>query len=489
MRHLRTPTALVAPLLIGATMLSGCTVGPDYKGPPALGAGAPPAAFARGGAAPATAPLAGKWWTALGDPLLNSLQDRALAANADLAAAQARIRQARAALKAQRANALPSVSATGAYAHASLPGLNVQQDSGSGSSGSSDSNGSSSFDFYNIGFDASWELDLFGANRRSVEASRAQAEQMDAKLADAQVTLTAEVAQAYVNLRDRQRRIALGQRSVTLGEQALALTRQRFDHGTATRAELEQARQQLEEARAQLVPLATQRDSYCDELATLLALAPGALDAELQAPTSTDAAVPLPPAQVAIGDPAALLRNRPDIRAAERELAMQIAKIGTAEAARFPKVQFMGIFGLGGTSPSDLVDPSSFTALLAPQISWSFLDFGRNRAKVAQAEAVRDEAEAKYRAAVLSGLRDAEGALARFRDQHAIVADRARALVAARTAADLAAQRERAGTATKIDAAEAERRRLSAESSLAAEEAALTGAFISVEKALGLGWA
>lgn len=472
MARTRTPLALLM-----AGTLTACTVGPDYKGAPALGAGAPPAAFVRAGAAPSPAPLAGRWWTILADPVLNALEDRALAANADLSAAQARLRQARAALRIQRVNGMPSTNLQGTYAHASLPGLNVQEE-GSG-------DGSSSFDFYNVGFDASWEFDLFGGNRRSVEAARAQVGEAEARLADAQVSLSAEVAQAYVNLRDRQRRIALGQRSVALGEQALMLGQQRLASGTATRAQIEQARQQLDETRAQLVPLATQRDAYLDELATLLGLAPGALDTELAATASA----PLPPAEVAIGDPGALLRNRPDIRAAERELALQTAKIGVAEAARFPKVKFMGLFGLGGTSPSDLVDPGKLTALLSPQISWSFLDFGRNRARIGQAEAVRDEAEASYRAAVLGGLRDAEGALARFRDQRLIVADRARALASASTAADLAAQRERAGTATKIDTADAERRRLTAESSLAAEEAALTAAFISVEKALGLGWA
>ncbi|PZU08678.1 efflux transporter outer membrane subunit [Sphingomonas sp.] len=462
--------------LTALSSLAGCTVGPDYRGAPSLGAGAPPPAFVRSDASATTPAPAGRWWTALGDATLDALEERALAANADLAAAEARLRQARAALRVERANGRPSANLQGTYLHARLPGVNVGEDDGGG--------GSSSVDFYNQGFDASWELDLFGGKRRSVEAARAQAEEAEAKRADARVSLTAEVAQAYVNLRDRQRRIALGRQSVALGEQALALGQQRLERGTATRAEIEQMRQQLDETRAQLVPLATQRDAYLDELATLLALAPGALDAELAAPVTA----PLPPAQVAIGDPATLLRNRPDIRAAERELAAQTAKVGVAEAARFPKVSFMGIFGLGGSDVSDLVDPGSLAALLAPRISWSFLDFGRNRAKITQAEAVRDEADAKYRAAVLAGLRDAEGALARFRDQRLIVADRARAFAAARASADLTAQRERAGTATKIDLADAERRRLTAESSLAGEEAALTTAFISVEKALGLGW-
>jgi NodT family efflux transporter outer membrane factor (OMF) lipoprotein len=466
-------------------LLSGCTVGPHYAGPPeAAPRAAKSAAFARAGDLPlAQQPPVARWWETLGDPTLNALETRALAANPDLAAAGARLRQARASLREQKANLLPKGDATAMYAHARFPGLNIgssDSDSGGNSGG-----GATDLNLYNLGFDASWEVDLFGGQRRAVEAARATAEGAEASLADAQVSLTAEIAQAYVNVRDRQRRIAIDRRSVALQEQMLALTRQRFAQGTASRLEVERLAQQLESTRADVTPLAAELDAYRDELATLTGDEPGALDATL----GEVGALPLPPAQVAIGDPAGLLQRRPDIRAAERTLAADTAKIGQAEAARFPRVSFMGIVGLGGTKPGNLTDLDDFTALLAPQLSWSFLDFGRNAAKVRQAEGVRDEAEAKYRSAVLAALRDAEDSLSRFRNRRITVATLARARLSAETAADLSRQRHVAGTGTLIDLLDAERQALEAEQGLSTAEAGLTQDYVAIQKALGLGWA
>ena len=196
----------------------------------------------------------------------------------------------------------------------------------------------------------------------------------------------------------------------------------------------------------------------------------------------------MPPATIPVGDPAALIARRPDIRSAERTLASYTAKIGQAEAAKFPSVKFMGIIGLGGTDPSDLTKLDDFTALLAPQLSWNFLDFGRNRARVAQADAARDEAEAQYRQTVLGALRDAEDALSRFKYRRIIVATLARAKASADEAAALSAQRYQAGTTTLIDLLDTRRQQIAADQSLSQGETALTGDFISIQKALGLGW-
>jgi NodT family efflux transporter outer membrane factor (OMF) lipoprotein len=465
-----------------ATALTGCMVGPHYAGPPdAAPRAAKAASFARAGDMPvAPRPPVAHWWESLGDPTLSAIEQRALAANPDLAAAEARLRQARASLREQKANLLPKASPTAAYAHARFPGLNI----GNSNSGDS-SSGSTDVDLYNLGFDASWEVDLFGGQHRAVEAARATAESAEANIADAQVSLTAEVAQAYVNVRDRQRRIALSRRSVAMQEQMLALTQQRYQRGTASRLDVERLSQQLDSTRADVTPLNAERDAYLDELATLTGDEPGALDASLAVGDTT---VPLPPAEVAIGDPAAMLQRRPDIRAAERTLAADTAKIGQAEAARFPRLSFMGIVGLGGTSPSDLTHLDDFTALVAPQISWSFLDFGRNAAKVKQAEGVRDEAEAQYRSTVLAALRDAEDSLSRFRNRRMTVATLARAKASADEAATLSRQRYAAGTTTLIDLLDTQRQQIEAEQSLSIAEAGLTGDFVAIQKALGLGW-
>ena len=460
--------------LVPLALAAGCTVGPDYAGPSAA---PPPARFVRGGdAVAAGGPQLALWWESLGDPTLSDLETRALAANPDLAAAQARVRQARAAFRQERANRLPSANASALYAHAHIPGLDLQD------------GGASDLDLYNLGFDASWEVDLFGGERRKIEAARAQAEAAQARLADAQVSLTAEVAQAYVNLRDRQRRIALSAAQTARQERMLALTRQRFDRGTASRIDVERLSQRLDATRAQATPLSAERDAYLDALAVLTGAEPGALDAILTPAGASPPALPRLPAQVTIGDPAALIRQRPDIRAAERALAADTAKIGQAQAARFPRLSFMGIIGIGGSSPSDITNLSDVTTLLAPQLSWSLLDFGRNAAKLRQAEGVRDETEAKYRAAVLAALRDAEDSLSRFAARRGTVAQLARAERSAQSMVTLSDQRYRAGTTTLIDLLDTERQALAATQDLTEAQAALVADYVAIQKALGLGW-
>ncbi|SFR91342.1 efflux transporter outer membrane subunit [Sphingomonas jatrophae] len=471
-----TPPALLA------LALAGCTTGPDYAGPPpAAPNAAAGGAFRRAGDGLTTAePVLARWWEALGDPTLNALEARALAANPDIAVASARLRQARAEFRTQRANRLPNVNASALYAHARVPGLDL----GSEEEGGGGGGGTSSLNVYNLGFDSSWEVDLFGGTARAIEAARAGADAAEARLADAQVSLTASVAEAYLNLRDRQARFALNQAIIARQEQALALTRQRLAAGTVTQAEVERLVQALDGSRADITPLRAQRDSYLDLLATLTGTEPGVEDAAL----GTVQPVPLPPEQVAIGDPAALLQRRPDIRAAERTLAADTARIGQARAARFPRLSFMGIVGIGGSRLTDLTKLDDLAAIAAPQLSWGFLDFGRNRARITKAEAVRDESEARYRGAVLTALRDAEGALSRFGASRVTLASLARAERSAGAVASLARQRYAAGTGTLIEQLEAEQRQMQAEQALIQARANLTLSYVAIAKALGLGW-
>ncbi|MCB4860678.1 efflux transporter outer membrane subunit [Sphingobium sp. PNB] len=478
---MRFPQTVLPPAILPLLTLAACTAGPDYQGPEAARPVSPAARFVRTPAdAGPQAPAAAAWWTALGDPVLDALESRALAASPGVAVAEARVRQARASLRTERANALPNVNASALYVHATVPGVDL----GNSEEDSSDGGDSQSLNFYNLGFDASWEVDLWGGRRRGVEAVRAQVEAAQANVADAQVSLTAEIAQAYVNLRDRQQRIALAQQATARQREMLRLTEQRHAGGTASALEVEQQRNQLEQSDAALLPLSAERDAYLNALATLAGEAPGALDAMLAAP----APVPLPPAQVAVGDPAALLRRRPDIRAAERQFAAATARIGVAEAARFPSLSFMGLIGIGGTDPGDLVDLDTLAAIAMPRLSWSFLDLGRNAARVGQAEGVRDEAAAQYRQAVLNALRDGEDALSRFGARRLSVASAARSKASAERAAALMRQRFEAGTATRIQLLDAERQSLSAAQALTQGTAAMTADYIALQKALGLGW-
>ncbi|WP_051971546.1 efflux transporter outer membrane subunit [Massilia sp. 9096] len=504
------------PLLLCALVaaaLAGCTtVGKNYAGAPA----APQSqggAFARAGDAAlpgqTVSQTPSNWWSALNDPELDSLEQRALHANPSLDRARARLRQARAALREESANNLPNGSANATAAHVRFP-KNSPLSGGSSSQASGAQSGEagaaaggaggaggglqlpSSLNLYNVGFDATWEIDLFGGTRRAVEAARASAQAAEAGIADAQVSLAAEVALAYTNLRSAQQRLALSEGAVIRQQRMVDLTAARAERGTASQLDLTRIQAQLESTRADREPLLAQVDIYRDELATLIGLAPGALDAELdrkpQAGSSDAGAVPLPPNQVATGDPAALLRRRPDIRAAERQLAASNARIGQAEAAKFPRLTLLGVIGIGGTRPSDLTHLDNFSAIGAPQLSWNVLDFGRNAARVEQAEGARDEADAQYRQAVLQALRDAEDSLARFRQGRVTVATAARAKALADKATYLMQARQQAGTATLIDVLDTERQQIAAEQNLAQAQAALTSGFIGLQKALGLGW-
>lgn len=470
------------PLLLS---LAACTVGPDYVRPQ-IAATAGSTGFARSGhTAQLGKEITAQWWTVFRDPILDSLEEKAHAANADVEIATARLRQARAGLRLERANSRPNANVQALYLHGELPPTNL------GAIGSSDAEGGSgqeatrtSLDFYNAGFDASWEVDLFGGKRRAREAAAATAEAYGADLDDVRVTLSAEIAQAYINLRDVQARLSLAEQSARLQREMLVLLRQRAMAGTVSRGEVAQLVGEVENTDANITPLNAQRDAYLNSLAVLVGEAPGALDTLL----TPNRPVPLPPAAVAIGDPGELLLRRPDIRSAERTLAAQTAKIGVAEAARFPKLSFMGVIGLGGSDPGDVFDLSNVSALALPRLTWNVLDFGRNKARIDQQAGLRDEALGRYRRAVLAALQDAEDSLGRYGSRRMIVASAARADQAAEQATDLAKQNYRAGTLRRGDWLNAERQRLSAAQALSQSTAAMSNDFVALQKALGLGW-
>ncbi|PCD02144.1 RND transporter [Sphingomonas spermidinifaciens] len=462
--------------LLPLAALAACTVGPNYEGPKSAGAVAAPAAFVRAGDSSVAAPAVADWWRGLNDAELDSLVERALKDNPSIAVAEARLRQARSALRLDRANGLPNANVQGTYLRAELPN--------GGLTGGEADGGTTGIDFYNVGFDASWEIDLFGGQKRRVEAARAGVGAAEAQVADAQVSLTAEVASAYVNLRDRQRRLELGRATAETRRRILGLTEQRFRAGTASQLDVERIRGLVVESDAAIVPIDAERDAYLNALAVLVGEAPGTLDAELSAPRP----VPLPPARVDVGDPAQLLERRPDVRAAERVLAQRTAQIGLTKAAAMPRISFLGLIGIGGTDPGDLFDLGNLVGIAAPRLQWNALDFGRNAARLGQAEGQRDEAAAQYRAAVLTALRDAEDALSRYAARRATVAAAARSKATADRAAALMQQRYSAGVATLIDTLDAERQRTAAEQSLVQATAAMTADYVALQKALGLGW-
>jgi len=466
-----------AVILAAVLALAACKSGPDYALPPAPASKAMAnGAFLRAGDL-ASAPAPSRWWQGLGDAQLNALIARGLVEAPGPAAAEARLRQARAGLASTRAGLLPAGGASLLYAHAGLPDGAI-----GGSSSSSGSSGSSNIGLFNAGFDAQWEADLWGGKRRDVERAEAEAGATEARLADAQVMLSAEIARAYVAFRGRQASLALLDQRHALELRLAEVARVRFAGGTAPRQPLEAAQARAERSEAEQAGVAAEVAVYSDTLAVLTGQAPGEL-ADL-----APAAIPLPPAEVAVGDPAALLARRPDIRMAERQLAAATAKIGMEKAKRFPTVSFMGLIGIGGTSGGDLFDVSKLSTIALPRLTWNFLDFGRGAAAVRSAEAGHDAALADYRGRVLGALQDAEAALARYGAARIALARAASGAGHAREIARLQAMRAKAGTAPPAEALEAQHQTIEAQMAESAARADLTQGYIALAKALGLGW-
>ena len=460
--------AKLSAVALSAAALAGCVVGPDYKGPPHPAPLAEQAtAFHRALLAQAApAPPPAHWWTALQDPELDRLVDAALAASPDVRAAEARLRQSRALVTEQQRNVLPNGSASTGLLYARIPG------------GVLPGAPASELKLFNAGFDATWEIDLFGGALLAAD----QAQAVQANLDDARVSLAAEVARIYVGLRDQQQRRSIAEQSVALESRMVELSSQRNGQGVESSLDLERLRAQLETTRETLIPLQSDIEGSLDRLAVLTGREPGALDAEL----SIAGAVPELPADVPVGDPADLLRRRPDIRAAERKLAAQNAVVGERTADLFPKVNLIGLLGWGSTDIGRLFDGT--TGLAAPLLQWNALDFGRTRARIDQAKAASDEATAQYEGTVLNALGEVETALARLGHARQDVIAQARIKASADKAATLMRQRQTAGVASVVDVIDTERTRLNAEQNLLVAKATLIDDYVALQKSLGLGW-
>lgn len=480
MRSTRRQTAAAALAL--ALLLGGCAVGPDYRAPqpdlPAAWAAAATAvaradaaASARDAATETTAADAPQpvpdpaWWHRFGDPVLDELVERALAANTDVRSASARLRAARA-YNAQAEGALwPSV---GAYASASRA-----------SDGGRDATTA-----YGLGFDASWEVDLFGGLRRGVEAAAADADASAATLAATQVTLVAEVARDYVLLRGYQLRLQITQANLDSQAQTLQLTEWRAQAGLVGTLDVEQARANTEQTRAQLPQLVDAIAQTRHALAVLLNQAPESLNALL----GDTAAIPSAAAQPLLGVPADLLRRRPDVVAAERSLAAATARIGVAEAARYPSLNLSGTLGLQGAALSALSGSGAATRLIAGSLLAPIFDASQLRQQVVIRTAEQEQALAAYEAALTGALRDVEDARSALFNGRERGAALAQAVQAARNAALLASFRYRSGLVDFQTVLDTERSVRTLEDSQASTQADTAIAMIQLYKALGGGW-
>ncbi|MFW3895211.1 efflux transporter outer membrane subunit [Pseudomonas bharatica] len=463
---------------LALAILSGCTVGPDYSGPPQSLTTANANARLPHDQNPAShQPAVAQWWLDLHDAELNWLVTTALANSPDIAQAQAKLKQSRAGLREQQASAYPSASTNATMIRMRSPDLS--QFTGGDTGG-----GRAPLSLYLVNFDASWEADLFGGTRRAIEAAHATAQATAAELADTQVQLVAEVVQNYVDLRDRQARLALVEETVTADQQIVDLTFERRNQGVTSELQVEQVLTQADSTRAKRLPLQAQIIESLDQLALLCGLEPGTLDDQL----TSRASMPLMPEHVPITNPTQLLMSRPDIRIAERELASATAQIGEKKADWFPKLSLLGDLGFSAGDPGHLARKSNGTWLLIPRLTWNALDFGRTKAAIEQAESGRDLAQAKYRKTVLNALRDADSSLARYGYQRQHVAMLIDIQRSAERAAELTQQRYRSGTANTLDWLDAERTRFNAQQERISGEGQLLKDFAALHKALGLGW-
>jgi len=456
---------------IAAVALFGCTaVGPNYSEPTLPLPGTWTRVDAVGGtSSPAPAGDLSVWWRRFGDATLTELVEQALATSPDVRAAQARLREARARRALAGAGLYPSVTAS----------ATVSRSRGSGEVGSG-----STLELYNVGFDATWEPDVFGGTRRAVEGAQADLERSLAGLQDTHVSLAAEVALNYLDLRSFQTRLRIARDNLASQTETAQLTDWRAQAGLVSAIEAEQARTAVEQTRAALPTLETGIAQAGHRLAILLGRAPGSLQARLAEP----AGVPAPPESVAVGIPADTLRQRPDVRAAERRLAAETARIGQATAARFPDFTLHGSIGLEALSFGALGSGHALARSLLAGVSGVLFDGGRLRHQVEIQEAVRDQAYTAYETAVLNALLDVENALAALANGSSRAVALTSAAESARNAARYATQRYASGLIDFQAVLDTQRTLLAVEDNLASARTDTASAFVRLYKALGGGW-
>jgi multidrug efflux system outer membrane protein len=455
-------------VLAASMMLAACAVGPDYQAPQKEVA----RSFDNIDATYSTDQGAAQFWQSFADPQLDQLVGEALASNHDLRIAMTRVREARALRRDAAFDLAPAVNAGGGYtktrtsAETTLPGTSRESS------------------YYDAGFDAFWELDFFGGVRRGLEASDAALGAEEAAMRDTQVIVTAEITRAYFELRGQQLQLDVARRNVANQQSTLDLAKVRLEAGSGTEFDTARAQAQLSATHGTIGPLEAAVARSIHRLSVLIGREPGALRAELASPRN----LPPLPGIVPVGDPAGMLRRRPDIRVAERELAGATARIGVAVADLFPRVTFTGSAGYVAGSSGSLGDRGTDAYVLAPGLSWAIFDLGHVQARIGAARWRKEGALLRYEQVVLQALEETEDSLvthARARDR--LVHDEA-AVRASNTAAGLARVRYENGASDFLQVLDAERTLLQSEDQLARSRTLAATSLIAVYKSLGGGW-
>lgn len=409
------------------------------------------------------------WWLILDDPVLTSLIEQAVASNLDLKDARAQVRQARALRGISKADRFPTIDASGA---ARLS--RSSEDTGSGAERK----------LYSAGFDATWELDLFGGKQRAIEAAEAELQVSEEDLRDVLVSLLAEVALNYVEVRSFQTRLSVANANLDAQKETYNIAQWRFQAGLSTRLDVEQAKYNLEQTRSRIPDLHTGFEQAGNRLSVLLGQYPGSLKIAL----AEHKAIPVAPLEVAVGVPADVLRHRPDVRRAERQLAAQTAQVGVATADLYPKFSLLGSIGLEALSLNNLFLFGSRTHSIGPRITWPVFDAGTIRKNIDVQSALQEQALIQYEAAILKALEEVENALVAYAEEHSRRQSLSDATEAAQQAAGLAQSLYLSGLIDFTDVLDAQRSLLSFQDQLSVSESEVTSNLITLYKALGGGW-
>lgn len=464
----RTGAMKVALSLLSVSLLAGCVVGPDYVQPQL----ALPAHWgSKKEQKPARPPELSQWWLQLRDPLLNTLITEAVEGNLDVALAKAKIREARATYREQKGTLVPSLDSSASTTRTRSASADGRSDAGVNTQ-------------YQGGFDASWELDLFGGNRRGLEAAQYRVEAAEEELRDTLVTLVGDVASYYIQAREYQALLTLARSSAVSQRKTAKLTREQFTAGEATGVDDAKADAQALSTEADIPTYQISYSQTVHRLSILLGQPPSALEERLK----KSGAIPLPKAPVSTGIPADILLNRPDVRLAERQLAQYTAKIGQAEANRYPSISLTGDIATSALSASDLGKKSTIGWSLGPTLSVPIFQGGQLKAAVDVAKAQRDQYFVSYQAAVLDAMEDIENAIVSLSQTRTRYAKLASSAASYRRAADLSRTLNEAGAVDFLDVLDAERSLYSAEEALIQSRADIATYFIAVNKALGGGW-
>lgn len=484
-----------------AMVATACTVGPDYKQPDMP----MPEQFSELGSAtqpttqsvtrPTTQPISADqppadyqaWWTTFNDAKLNSLIDRAVAGNLDITAALNRILEARAQRGVVASGLFPQIDANGSYTYSrfssNIPGLSAISGAFNGS-GAAPGAPALTYGLWQSGLDATWEIDIFGGTRRGIEAATYNLQASVDDLRDVQITLLAEVAVDYIELRGAQFQLDIAQHNLASQQQTLALTRSRAEGGLIPYLNVAQQEAQVATTAATIPSFETEIRQSIHHLSILLGVDPGALSGEL----SAAGPIPVGPTSVPPGIPSELLRRRPDVRRAERQLAAATAQIGVATADLFPKFSVTGALGTEAGTFKQLFDYSSRFYNIAPGVTWDIFDAGKVDSNIKVQNARQAEALAAYRKAVLQSMSDVDDALVACNREQVRLQALRDAVAANERSVELSTELFEKGSTDFLSVLDAQRDLFAAQTSMAQSEQQVSADFVALYKALGGGW-